>query len=177
MPATELVVAGDWQIQLGREAELQPGRNLVPVEVVSGDRREGFSAMVILHHFGEVARARQDLSRDQPLDESLFAWQWQDLADIERGLAVGRSSVSGVSLTRNLSSGEILRQADLKETPIISAGDPVELQVRRGHVAVTVRAYARQNGCLGQTIPVRNELTGRLVHARVAGPGLVEWRK
>ncbi len=57
------------------------------------------------------------------------------------------------------------------------AGDAVEMTVIRGTVTVTVRATARQPGCLGQTIPVRNELNGRLVNARVAGPGLVEWRR
>jgi flagella basal body P-ring formation protein FlgA len=144
---------------------------------VNGNRRESFPATVILHQFGEVARAVKDLSREQPVHENLFTWQWQDLADLERGLAIGRSSVTGASLTRNLPAGANLREADLKETPLILAGDPVELQVRRGQVAVTVRAFARQNGCLGQTIPVRSELTGRLVNARVAGPGLVEWRR
>ena len=83
----------------------------------------------------------------------------------------------GASPTRNLKAGDYLRQSDLKETPIILAGDSVELRVNRGQVVVSVRALARQNGCLGQTIPVRNELTGRLVNARVAGPGLVEWRR
>ena len=47
----------------------------------------------------------------------------------------------------------------------------------RGSVAVTLRCVARQPGTLGQTIPVRNELNGQLVNARVAGPGLVEWRR
>ena len=41
----------------------------------------------------------------------------------------------------------------------------------------TVRALARQAGCLGQIIPVRNEMNGRLVNARVLGSGSVEWRR
>lgn len=177
VPEAELAVAGDWKVAVDRKEGLEPGRNLVRIEIVNGDRRESFPATVILHQFGEVARAVKDLSREQPLKENLFTWQWQDLADLERGLAIGRSRVAGASLTRNLAAGAKLREADLKETPLILAGDSVELQVRRGQVAVTVRAFARQNGCLGQTIPVRSELTGRLVNARVAGPGLVEWRR
>jgi flagella basal body P-ring formation protein FlgA len=177
LPKTRLAVVGEWNAQTDRTDPFEPGRNLVRIEIVNGDRREIFPAAVILHQFGEVGRVRNNLPRDNPLDERMFDWQWKDLADMASGLSVGRTSIQGTSPTRNLRAGEYLRQADLEETPVILAGDSVELRVRRGQVAVTVRAFARQNGCLGQTIPVRSELTGRLVNARVAGPGLVEWRR
>jgi flagella basal body P-ring formation protein FlgA len=176
-PETDLTVAGEWQAQTDRSERLKPGRNLVRVEIRTPDQRESLTVAVVLHHFGEVGKARISLERDQVLSPDQFDWEWQDLADLEPGLAIGRDSVQGASLTRNVRSGNFLRLVDLKETPVIMAGDPVELEVRRGQVAVTVRAFARQDGCLGQTIPVRSELTGRLVNARVAGPGRVEWRK
>jgi flagella basal body P-ring formation protein FlgA len=40
-------------------------------------------------------------------------------------------------------------------------------------VAAVVRAECRQDGLLGETVSVRNKLNGRLVVARVAGPGTV----
>lgn len=177
LPETRLAVVGDWRAQTDRTEQFEPGRNLVRVEIINNDRHESFPASVFLHQFGEVGRVRNDLPRDKPLEENMFDWQWRDLADQDAGLSVGRESIQGTSPTRNLRAGDYLRQADLEETPVIMAGDSVELRVRRGQVAVTVRALARQNGCLGQTIPVRSELTGRLVNARVAGPGLVEWRR
>ncbi len=177
LPAIELSAAGAWHAESDRTELLEPGRNLVRIRVVDGNREESFPVTVTLHQFGEVGRVRNNLSRDKPLAENMFDWQWQDLADLDHGLSVHRTSIQGASPTRNLKAGDYLRQADLKETPVILAGDPVELQVRRGQVAVSVRAFARQNGCLGQTIPVRSELTGRLVNARVVGPGLVEWRR
>lgn len=177
LPDTRLAVVDDWNAQTDRTEPFEPGRNLVRIEIVSGDRRESFPAAVILHQFGEVGRVRNNLPRDNPLDENMFDWNWRDLADLAGGLSVGRTSIQGTSPTRNLRAGDYLRQADLEETPVILAGDSVELRVQRGQVVVTVRAFARQNGCLGQTIPVRSELTGRLVNARVAGPGLVEWRR
>ena len=75
-----------------------------------------------------------------------------------------------------MTAGDQLRAGDLKPIPAIRAGDMVDLEIQRGGLTVTVRGLARQAGCLGQTIPVRNELNGRLVNARVKGPGLVEWR-
>lgn len=177
LPKIELAAAGSWSVETDRTELIEPGRNLIRISVVDGDRKESFPVSVTLHQFGEVGRINHDLTRNRPLEENMFNWQWKDLADLDNGLAVERTSIQGASPTRNLKAGDYLRQADLKETPIILAGDSVELRVLRGQVAVTVRALARQNGCLGQTIPVRNELTGRLVNARVAGPGLVEWRR
>ncbi len=177
LPTMEMSVVDSWNVEIDREKPLEPGRNLVRVGVRENSRTENFATVVTLHQFGEVGRLRQDLSRDQAMEEYQCDWLWRDLADLDQGLAVHRSSITGASAVRNLKAGEYLRKADLKETPVILVGDSVEMQIRRGQVAVTVRALARKNGCLGQTIPVRSELTGRLVNARVAGPGLVEWRK
>jgi flagella basal body P-ring formation protein FlgA len=177
LPELQLSVADSWKVEVDREKSLEPGRNLVRINVRDNDRTENFAAVAILHQFGEVGRLRQALTSDQALEENLFDWQWKDLADLDHGLAVYRSSIAGASAVRNLKAGDYLREADLKETPVILVGDEVELLIKRRQVAVTVRAFARQNGCLGQIIPVRNELTGRMVNARVAGPGRVEWRK
>jgi len=177
LPSLRLSAAGDWRVQLNRHTPLSPGRNLVQVSVIDGEHREAFSISVVLHSFGETARAIRNIAKDTPLNEAQFKWEWQDLAERSSGVASGRLSLDGASATRSITAGDLLRVADLKDTPLILAGDPVELVVVRGQVAVTVRAVARQQGCLGQTIPVRNELTGRLVNARVAGPGLVEWRR
>ncbi len=172
-----LSTAGDWRVELGRRTQLKAGRNLVQVRVISGDKQESFNASVLLHKFGEVARAARNIPRDMPVTDAHFIWEWQDLATLPNGVSAGRTGLSGASTTHSIGAGDLLRDADLKETPLIMAGDAVELVVMRGQVAVTVRAFARQQGTLGQTIPVRNELTGRLVNARVAGPGRVEWRR
>lgn len=176
LPEINLSTTGSWNAVLERTDLLTPGRNLVRVGIENGDHSESFQVAVDLHVFGEVGRLRTAVPKNKPLDEAMFDWEWRDLAKIDSGLAVDRGAIQGASTTRALQTGAFLRQADLRETPIIMAGDLVQLQVQRGQVFVTVKAFARQNGCLGQTIPVRSEMTGRLVNARVAGPGLVEWR-
>ena len=177
LPPVKLAAAGTWHVECERKEQLAPGRNLVRLTVVDQDREESFPATITLHQFGEVGRTRADISRDTALEENMFDWEWRDLADLNRRLSVDRSSIRGASSTRDLPAGAFLRESDLKVTPIVMAGDPVELRIRRGQVAATVRAIARQSGCLGQTIPVRSEMTGRLVNALVAGPGIVEWRR
>ena len=177
IPDRQLNAAGQWQVNVQRQDVLQPGRNLVQVQVLDGEHNERFNVTATLHCFQEVARSRLDIAPQENLTDDRFTWEWRDLAGDSAGLALGRGAVAGQSAARNISAGRLLREADLKATPLIESGQPVELQVVRGGVAVTVRAFARQAGCLGQVIPVRNELTGRLVNAKIAGPGLVEWRR
>lgn len=177
LPEVSLAAAGSWHVETERTENLAPGRNLVRITIVDHDRKDSVTATVTLHQFGEVGRLRSDIKRDSPVEARLLDWEWKDLSTLDRGLVVDRNSTLGFSSTHNLTAGQFLRESDLKATPLVLAGDAVDLQVVRGQVAVTVRAVARQNGCLGQTIPVRSEMTGRLVNARVAGPGIVEWRR
>ena len=178
LPERDLPAAGaDWQVVVRRSQPLEPGRNAVRCELTDGPGSEAFPATVILHAYDEVATARLTVDREAPLAADQFNWTWQDLAALPSGLAVGRDCLEGASSARSLAAGDGLRASDLRDTPVIRAGDVVDLRVIRGSVAVTVRCTARQPGSLGQTIPVRNELNGQLVNARVAGPGLVEWRR
>ncbi|MBE0565132.1 MAG: flagellar basal body P-ring formation protein FlgA, partial [Krumholzibacteria bacterium] len=169
--------AADWRLEVERTRPLEPGRNAVRFELVDGPRREAFPGTVVLHAYAEIPTARLAVPREAPLGPDQFTWTWRDLAELPAGAVVGRESLAGAAAARTLAAGDELRSSDLREIPLVRAGDVVDLRVLRGNVAVTVRCTARQAGCLGQTIPVRNELNGRLVNARVAGPGLVEWRR
>lgn len=177
LPDLDLSADGKWSVELDRHETLGPGRNLVRVLMVNGNREEAFAVPVKFHQYGEVATIGHDLGKNNSLTTGLFNWQWRDLSEVPKSLAVGRESILGCSSARGLKAGRLLRMADMKKTPVVLAGDTVDLRVIRGQVCVTVRAVARQDGCLGQNIPVKNELTGRLVNARVSGPGFVEWRK
>ncbi len=126
---------------------------------------------------GRWRLARTPVARPRRSRSTQFAWEWRDLTTVGPGLAVGRAAVEGRSAGRALAAGEPLRQADLRATPLVRAGDAVDLAVQRGSVVVTVRATARQDGVLGQIVTVRNDINGKLATARVSGPGLVEWRR
>ncbi|MBK8166099.1 MAG: flagellar basal body P-ring formation protein FlgA [bacterium] len=177
LPGEGLAVNGAWNLACERSEPLPAGRLQVRLVLTDGWQRRILPATVVVHAHGEVAVARAAIDRGNGLDEGQFEWRWTDLSTVPPGLVSARDQLAGQSAARDLRAGEPLRAADLKPTPVVLAGDTVELRVQRGSVAVSVRALARQAGSLGQTIPVRNELTGRLVNARVAGPGLVEWRR
>jgi len=176
LPQQDLWGTGDLSVSTSRSTELAPGRNPVRIRVTSGGQSSDFTVAVTLHHYGETATANRPLARGMTLTPDLFTWQWVDLSEADRDHVSSRLSLMGNSVARSLRLGDPLRQSDLKMSPVVQAGDQVELLVRRGPLVVSTKAFARQDGCLGQTIPVRNDLTGRLVNARVSGPGQVEWR-
>jgi len=155
---------------------LRPGRQTVRFRFQDENRSRVVSTTVMVHHFARVARPARRIRRGETLHDGDFTWEWADLSGGAKGRFLGHRSVEGQTAARTLEPGDVLLEQDLKNPPVILAGDPVELRLGRGGVQVTVRAYARREGSLGQTIPVRNELTGQLVNARVTGPGTVEWR-
>lgn len=177
VPDLPVHLTGDPRIAVKKERDLQPGRNQVRVTIASADRTQDVPVGVVLHAYGEVPTARRAIARDVALKPDLFDWEWRDLAEESGELVQGRDAVLGTSSARELAAGQMLRPDHCKATPLVEIGDSVELTILRGAVTASVRAFARQAGTLGQTIPVRNELTGRLVNARVTGPGLVEWRR
>lgn len=177
LPGGPMNAAGAWSLSASGRDPLPPGRSQVRLILEDGWHRREIPVSVVVHAHGEMAVARLGVQRDQPLSETQFEWRWHDLATAPGGLVSDRAQLEGASAARTMGAGEPLRTSDLKPTPVVHAGDSVELLVQRGGVSVSVRALARQAGCLGQTIPVRNELTGRLVNARVSGPGTVEWRR
>lgn len=168
---------GDWTLTLIEPRTLLAGRNLVRARIDAGRGAARFTATVVCHVHGEIARALADLPPGRPLDGELLAWEWCDLASLRGGELVGRAAAAGMNCVAPVAAGAILRQAAVRRTPLVTAGQRVELVLDRGGVSVTTMAVAREDGAGGEQISVRNELDGRLVRARVEGPGRVAWNR
>jgi flagella basal body P-ring formation protein FlgA len=177
MPELELQTSDQPVIKLTRNNPLPAGRSQVRVQILADDLRQTIPVNVIMHVYGEIPTARIRVDKSTPLTPELFDWQWLDLAEVKGRPVTSRELLAGSCCTRTLAAGDRLRLNDLKAIPLVRAGDMVELQIQRGGLLVTVNALARQDGTEGQTIPVKNQLNGRLVNARVTSPGKVEWRR
>jgi len=178
LPTSLAVVDGEnFRIRIDRTSPLEPGRNQISIILDGTKNNLNFPVTVTLHQFSETAKARLKIKRGDPLIPELFEWSWTDLADQRQVTDFhGRDALMGACCARTIQAGDYLRQCDLKATPVVFSGELVELQIQRGGLFVSVKATARREGSIGQTIPVRNELTKRLVNARVVGPGFVKWR-
>jgi len=170
-------VDGEWRLEIVEPSRLDPGRNLIRCRIVGGGRVIRFTATVTCHTYGEVARARTNLDRDDPLGVELFVWEWRDLTQVASGLVVGRGAVDGMTARNRIAAGDPLRLPDIRPEPLVRQGDSVELVLDRGGVAVTLRGTAREDGVQGDMVYVRNELDGRLIRARVTGQGRLSWSR
>lgn len=171
------VVDGEWRLEIVEPGQLDPGRNLVRCKIVGGGRILRFTATVTCHSYGEVARAARNIAVDDPLASEMFVWEWRDLTEIASSRVIGRESVTGMSARETLAVGDELRLAAIRPVPLVRQGETVDLLLDRGGVAVTLRGTAREDGVQGETVYVRNEIDGRLIRARVTGPGRLSWSR
>ena len=173
VPEVEMHAAGEWEVVWARPRVLEPGRNLVTISLREGQRRRRLSVVAVAHVYARTAVPVSTVPRGQQPDPDALQWAWTDLALTDQGVITDPRALEGMMAARDLAPGETVSQRDLKPRPLVERGELVDLVVRRGGVSAVVRAECRQNGLMGETITVRNKLDGRLVVARVAGPGVV----
>jgi len=83
----------------------------------------------------------------------------------------------GFRLRSPVSPGHILVTQDLEAIPVISAGEPVRLEVVSGALVIAVEALARSNGAVGEKVRLEMPTSHKNLQAVVTGPGTarVQW--
>ena len=173
IPETDLHAAGDWSVDWPRPRILDPGRNLVTVAVREGARTRRLSVVAVLHAYGQTAVPVSTVARGQQPAPGQLQWTWTDLATVPGDLVVDPRALAGMIAARDLLPGEMIAVRDLEPRPLVRRGEQVDLVVRRGGIAAVVTAECRQDGLLDETVSIRSKLDGRLLVARVTGPGTV----
>jgi len=173
LPALDLFAAGDWEVSWPQPRTLEPGRNLVTIQIVSAGRAQRVAVVAVLHLYARTAVPVATVARGQGADAADLQWRWTDLALAPTGSVTDPRALADMVAARELQAGETLLQRDLSPRPLVVRGETVDLIVQRGGVAAVVRAECRQDGLLDQMVSIRNPLTNRLVVARVAAPGRV----
>ncbi|MDX2151321.1 MAG: flagellar basal body P-ring formation chaperone FlgA [Bryobacteraceae bacterium] len=88
----------------------------------------------------------------------------------------GVSSIAeaeGRTLRRSLRAGDAIQPAHLAKVPEVKRGDEVDVVAREGKAEVRIRGTASGNGSAGETVMVRNPVSGKSFAARVEGRGRV----
>jgi flagellar basal body P-ring formation protein FlgA len=79
----------------------------------------------------------------------------------------------GLAARHQLHPGQALVGADLQKPEIVQRNDFVIIIYQVPGVTLTLRGQAQDNGALGDTIPVANVESKRVVQATISGPGRV----
>ncbi len=82
--------------------------------------------------------------------------------------------VLGKQVLRPLSPRQPIRKLALEDPPQIKKGDRVMIEVRQGGLLVQTVGLAKAEGKAGETIPIKNQNSGREVLGRVVSAGLVQ---
>lgn len=97
-----------------------------------------------------------------------------DVPSLTHDFVLNREEAIGKQVLRPLPPRQPIRKIMLDHPPIIRKGDRVMLEVRIGGLLVQTVGLAKAAGKRGETIPVKNQSSGREVFGTVMASGLVE---
>ncbi len=80
----------------------------------------------------------------------------------------------GKRLERSLRAGAPVLLSMVETLPIVRRGDRVKMVINSGRMRLTATGLARSDGILDEMIRVQNINSNKIIHCRVAAPGLVE---
>ncbi|GGC87728.1 flagellar basal body P-ring formation chaperone FlgA [Halopseudomonas salina] len=105
----------------------------------------------------------------------------QDITLLERDVGLLNNAyltdiaqVAGLRLRRQVAADTVLAPNQLEQQEVVKRGDKVVISAANSHVSVRMPGEALENGNMGSQIRVRNSRSGRVVKARITGPGQVE---
>jgi flagella basal body P-ring formation protein FlgA len=115
----------------------------------------------------EAVVAKRPLGRYKPLDEDDIEVRPVDLGDLPSDYLSDPGMVVGKRTRRALDSGTVMRPDLLESPPIVKRGDRVVIVAETGGLRVTTLGQVKQKGALGETIPIVNLDSNRIVYGRV----------
>lgn len=125
-----------------------------------------------LEVMAEVVTAAMMLQKGDILAESSVTLQSQDIGNLDKPF-MATSDVIGKQVARTVSAGTVLKPEHLVLPPVIKEGEMVKILARKGTMQLSASGLAKTDGRLGEIIAVKNIGSNKMIHARVAGPGIV----
>src|SRR5690606_29040280 len=106
-------------------------------------------------------------------DASMLAAEERNLGELRELFFTDLDDVVGQQARRHLAPGEVVLASQLARPIAVERGSKVQIVARRGAVEITSAGEALSAGEVGSQVRVRNQSSGRIVHAWVTGPGRV----
>lgn len=148
---------------------IAPGSQTATLWVEKGGRR--FSVPVSLRWFGRAVAVRSSVPRGKRIEASdlqVVEVAWRQDA---RWISDPASAVGAVA-RRPLAAGHLLTGGDLERSWAVRRGQTLLALARFGGVEVSVRAKSLDNGAVGDSIRLKNLLSGRIFVGKVLEGGV-----
>ena len=127
-----------------------------------------------LHVFDQVAVAARPLVPGQPLTDSDFRFEEQELGSRGKNFVTDGAELVGKTLSRPLAIGTPILRTMLKTPDLLKAGAPVTLVSRLNGVEVKMDGVALEAGGAGKIIRVRNTASRKVLRGRIVDEYTVE---
>lgn len=140
------------------EKEININGNLayVPVEICDNNNFTSNSYISIkLKLLDNVLVAKEDLDYKEKLNSTMFEKKIKDVSRLRGTPLVDIGEVSKFRSNRKLNAGQILVYENLEKIPDVVSGAVLNAFSTAGNVAVSTKAFAREDGKIGETIKVR----------------------
>ncbi|MCO6055391.1 flagellar basal body P-ring formation chaperone FlgA [Pseudomonas sp. MOB-449] len=124
--------------------------------------------------YREVVVVTRPMRRGAPIEPQDVALAERDVGSLSQGFLTDTGQILGQKTTRALTPDQVLAPLHLQQADVVSKGDQVVISARNTAINVRMPGEAMTNGARGAQIRVKNLSSGRVVKARVKGPGQVE---
>ena len=148
-----------WDVTIVAEVEGQPGQGSQKATVTANVK--AWQNQVIVH---KPLAARQLIRGEDLIDRRALVDRLPDDALVTRDQVVGQMA------GRELKSGTLLTARLVEASILVKSGQLVSVMLTQGTIQAKTVAKAMEQGTMGQTIRVKNEVTGNVFDVVVTGP-------
>jgi flagella basal body P-ring formation protein FlgA len=132
-----------------------------------------FAATARVRIYDTVAVTARRLGRHETVEAGDIRFERREVTLLRDGYFTAPREVTGKRTRRIITAGALVRASDVESVPLIERGSNVTVSVVIGPVTVTSTAKALEDGHMGETIRVRDHMTGKRLTCVVAGKRLV----
>ncbi|MCJ0974406.1 flagellar basal body P-ring formation protein FlgA [Pseudomonas sp. PS1] len=127
-----------------------------------------------VHLYREVVVTLRPLKRDSIIDVTDVTLAERDVSLLNQGYLTAIDQVVGNKLTRPVLADQVVPPSYVSLAEVVRKGDQVVISAKNSAINVRMPGEALSDGAVGSQIRVKNQSSGRVVKARVTGPGQVE---
>jgi len=121
----------------------------------------------------EIVVLARAITRGETVRESDILIERQPRSEVASDAVTKISAAVGQAARRSLRAGQTLRPADLMKPDYVTRNDMVTILFEVPGITLTARGKAIASGAEGETVPVLNLQSKRVLHTTVKAPGVV----
>ncbi|PKM30252.1 MAG: flagella basal body P-ring formation protein FlgA [Gammaproteobacteria bacterium HGW-Gammaproteobacteria-11] len=174
-PRLRLPLCPEQSLNASLESPAEPvGRVTVRVSCESPTVRWRLFVPAQVSLFQPVLVLTRPLPRHSLISPADIAMLERDVGLLGNAYLTDPQQVVGMRLRRQLGVDTVLAPNVLEQDEVVKRGDKVVISASNPQIDVRMPGEALESGNTGSQIRVRNSRSGRVISARVLGPGQVE---